>query len=190
MVELDPSGGSLDCWLRATGEPGLIRAASVLRRQAQGCESRMSKASPTSCSTCPPAPAELSRARYAQRSSRPTRSSSYPGTPWLARLGRVGRATRTARTAAATTIWSVKAPATRASVTPAHSRCAARHGSSAVPALRNRGLRMAKVRSPRLGSRGWIEFALARNSVNNDGCGPSQGGHRSRSTVSSNLLRK
>jgi len=34
MVELDPSGGSVDCWLRATGEPGLIRAASVLRRQA------------------------------------------------------------------------------------------------------------------------------------------------------------
>ncbi|HRD99992.1 MAG TPA: hypothetical protein PLV68_01770 [Ilumatobacteraceae bacterium] len=34
MVELDPSGGSLDCWLRATGEPGLIRAASMLRRQA------------------------------------------------------------------------------------------------------------------------------------------------------------
>lgn len=34
MVELDPSGGSVDCWLRATGEPGLIRAASELRRQA------------------------------------------------------------------------------------------------------------------------------------------------------------
>jgi hypothetical protein len=34
MVELDPSGGSVDCWLRATGEPGLIRAASALRRQA------------------------------------------------------------------------------------------------------------------------------------------------------------
>jgi hypothetical protein len=34
MVELDPSGGSIDCWLQATGEPGLIRAASALRRQA------------------------------------------------------------------------------------------------------------------------------------------------------------
>lgn len=34
MVELDPSGGSVDCWLQTTGEPGLIRAASELRRQA------------------------------------------------------------------------------------------------------------------------------------------------------------
>lgn len=34
MVELDPSGGSVDCWLAATGEPSLIPAASALRRQA------------------------------------------------------------------------------------------------------------------------------------------------------------
>ena len=34
MVELDPSGGSVDCWLSGTGEPGLIRAASALRRHA------------------------------------------------------------------------------------------------------------------------------------------------------------
>src|SRR4029079_17986666 len=32
MVELDPSGGSVDCWLSGTGEPGLIRVASAMRR--------------------------------------------------------------------------------------------------------------------------------------------------------------
>lgn len=35
MVEVDPSGGSVDCWLGATGEPGLIPVASALRRQAE-----------------------------------------------------------------------------------------------------------------------------------------------------------
>lgn len=35
MVELDPSGGSVDCWVSGTGEPGLIRAASALRRHAE-----------------------------------------------------------------------------------------------------------------------------------------------------------
>lgn len=34
LVELDPSGGSLECWLGGTGEPGLIRVASGLRRAA------------------------------------------------------------------------------------------------------------------------------------------------------------
>lgn len=32
MVELDPSGGSVECWTGATGEPGLIRVANGLRR--------------------------------------------------------------------------------------------------------------------------------------------------------------
>lgn len=32
MVELDPSGGSVDCWLSSTGEPGLLRVASAMRR--------------------------------------------------------------------------------------------------------------------------------------------------------------
>lgn len=32
MVELDPSGGSIECWTGVTGEPGLVRAASALRR--------------------------------------------------------------------------------------------------------------------------------------------------------------
>lgn len=32
LVELDPSGGSVECWTGATGEPGLIRVASGLRR--------------------------------------------------------------------------------------------------------------------------------------------------------------
>lgn len=32
LVELDPSGGSVECWTGAVGEPGLIRVASGLRR--------------------------------------------------------------------------------------------------------------------------------------------------------------
>lgn len=32
LVELDPSGGSVECWTGTTGEPGLIRVASGLRR--------------------------------------------------------------------------------------------------------------------------------------------------------------
>lgn len=32
MVELDPSGGSVECWTGATAEPGLIRVANGLRR--------------------------------------------------------------------------------------------------------------------------------------------------------------
>lgn len=32
FVELDPSGGSVECWTGATGEPGLIRVANGLRR--------------------------------------------------------------------------------------------------------------------------------------------------------------
>lgn len=32
LVELDPSGGSVECWTGAAGEPGLIRVASGLRR--------------------------------------------------------------------------------------------------------------------------------------------------------------
>jgi hypothetical protein len=32
LVELDPSGESVECWTGATGEPGLIRVASGLRR--------------------------------------------------------------------------------------------------------------------------------------------------------------
>lgn len=32
LVELDPSGGSIECWTGATGEPGLIRVANGLRR--------------------------------------------------------------------------------------------------------------------------------------------------------------
>lgn len=32
LVELDPSGGSVECWTGATGEPGLIRVANGLRR--------------------------------------------------------------------------------------------------------------------------------------------------------------
>ena len=32
LVELDPSGGSLECWTGATGEPGLIRVANGMRR--------------------------------------------------------------------------------------------------------------------------------------------------------------
>ncbi|MAT06900.1 MAG: hypothetical protein CL424_17840 [Acidimicrobiaceae bacterium] len=34
MIELDPSGGSIDCWHHATGEPTLVPTASALRRQA------------------------------------------------------------------------------------------------------------------------------------------------------------
>ncbi len=34
VVELDPSGGSIECWTGATGEPGLTRVASGLRRSA------------------------------------------------------------------------------------------------------------------------------------------------------------
>ncbi|MFZ6003068.1 MAG: hypothetical protein ACOYXM_03975 [Actinomycetota bacterium] len=34
LVELDPSGGSIECWTGATGEPGLTRVASGLRRSA------------------------------------------------------------------------------------------------------------------------------------------------------------
>lgn len=34
LVELDPSGGSVECWTGAAGEPGLIRVASGLRRSA------------------------------------------------------------------------------------------------------------------------------------------------------------
>ncbi|MCZ7537251.1 MAG: hypothetical protein M5T61_15990 [Acidimicrobiia bacterium] len=32
LVELDPSGGSIECWTGPAGEPGLIRVASGLRR--------------------------------------------------------------------------------------------------------------------------------------------------------------
>lgn len=32
LVELDPSGGSIECWTGAAGEPGLVRVASGLRR--------------------------------------------------------------------------------------------------------------------------------------------------------------
>ena len=32
LVEFDPSGGSIECWTGVTGEPGLIPAASALRR--------------------------------------------------------------------------------------------------------------------------------------------------------------
>ena len=32
LVELDPSGGSLECWTGTTGEPGLIRVANGMRR--------------------------------------------------------------------------------------------------------------------------------------------------------------
>jgi len=32
LVELDPSGGSVECWTGATGEPGLIRVANGMRR--------------------------------------------------------------------------------------------------------------------------------------------------------------
>lgn len=38
MVELDPSGGSIDCWLRGTGEPSLFPTASALRRQADATD--------------------------------------------------------------------------------------------------------------------------------------------------------
>lgn len=31
-VELDPSGGSIECWTGINGEPGLVRAAGALRR--------------------------------------------------------------------------------------------------------------------------------------------------------------
>lgn len=32
LIELDPSGGSLECWTGTTDEPGLVRTASALRR--------------------------------------------------------------------------------------------------------------------------------------------------------------
>lgn len=32
LVELDPSGGSVECWTGMTGEPGLVQAANALRR--------------------------------------------------------------------------------------------------------------------------------------------------------------
>lgn len=32
LVELDPAGGSVECWTGATGEPGLIRVANGMRR--------------------------------------------------------------------------------------------------------------------------------------------------------------
>lgn len=32
MVEIDPSGGSIECWTGTTSEPGLLRVASGLRR--------------------------------------------------------------------------------------------------------------------------------------------------------------
>jgi cellulose biosynthesis protein BcsQ len=32
LIELDPSGGSIECWTAATAEPGLLRVASALRR--------------------------------------------------------------------------------------------------------------------------------------------------------------
>ena len=35
VVELDPSGGSVECWTGVTGEPGLIGLASGLRRVAR-----------------------------------------------------------------------------------------------------------------------------------------------------------
>ena len=35
LVELDPSGGSVECWTGVTGEPGLIGLASGLRRSAR-----------------------------------------------------------------------------------------------------------------------------------------------------------
>lgn len=34
VVELDPSGGSIECWTGTAGEPGLARVASGLRRSA------------------------------------------------------------------------------------------------------------------------------------------------------------
>lgn len=34
VIELDPSGGSIECWTGATDEPGLTRVASGLRRPA------------------------------------------------------------------------------------------------------------------------------------------------------------
>ena len=33
-VELDPSGGDVECWLGPVGEPGLIRVAGALRHTA------------------------------------------------------------------------------------------------------------------------------------------------------------
>ena len=35
FVELDPSGGSVECWTGMTGEPGLVQAANALRRSAE-----------------------------------------------------------------------------------------------------------------------------------------------------------
>ena len=32
LIELDPSGGSVECWTGTTDEPGLVRSASALRR--------------------------------------------------------------------------------------------------------------------------------------------------------------
>jgi MinD-like ATPase involved in chromosome partitioning or flagellar assembly len=32
LIELDPSGGTIDCWTGTTDEPGLVRTASALRR--------------------------------------------------------------------------------------------------------------------------------------------------------------
>jgi hypothetical protein len=32
MIELDPSGGSIECWTDTSAEPGLLRVASALRR--------------------------------------------------------------------------------------------------------------------------------------------------------------
>jgi MinD-like ATPase involved in chromosome partitioning or flagellar assembly len=32
LIELDPSGGSIECWTGTTDEPGLVRTASALRR--------------------------------------------------------------------------------------------------------------------------------------------------------------
>lgn len=34
LVELDPSGGSVEAWTGVGGEPGLVRVASGLRRSA------------------------------------------------------------------------------------------------------------------------------------------------------------
>lgn len=43
MVELDPSGGSVECWTGTPGEPGLLLAASGLRRSV-GAEELLSHA--------------------------------------------------------------------------------------------------------------------------------------------------
>ena len=135
MVELDPSGGSLECWTGMSGEPGLVRVASGLRRslETQSFDVGIVEVPPGVSAVLAPTSGPRSESTIAAIGERLTLAMSESERTVILDAGRWGRSQATARRIAGCDAIAIVCRPTVSSIEAARSLVEPLQSATAAP---------------------------------------------------------